>query len=470
MLLLGLLPASMSAQISISATGADPDSSAMLDIQSTNKGLLTPRMTEVQRDAISGPATGLLIYQTDGKTGFYYNEGTPASPAWVRIGTEEPVKDARTPIDSVAHFDTYGSVGYANYVITEPGTYYLTQNVSISQTGAFGIVIAADHVFLDLNGFALIGDRVRTGNNRSYPPNPGGSGDAIHLDGARSFIHIKNGSIENWQGNGISGTQTEASIFQSIHVSEAGRYGIELGDQNLMMECVVRRTYLGGFSTGIYSTLLYCKGFITGGDGFDIGSYSKLEQCMANGNANEGIDVSQDCSVVLCHSTENEGRGIRAGLDCLINQSVASDNEQSGIEVSSDCIVANSACFHNGDFIISTLTDSTIYSGIRIVGNGGFIYNNQCIGNHFAGISGIASTSTQDTKVQSNWVMDNEYVGILMVKSGGLVIQNYVSGTANGPGYRFRSTTNHGPIIQVKGAGVLSTVTHADHPFANYNN
>ncbi|MDD3756516.1 MAG: hypothetical protein PHD90_08765, partial [Bacteroidales bacterium] len=43
-----------------------------------------PRMTKSQRDAISSPATSLIIYQTDNTPGFYYNAGTPSSPNWVR--------------------------------------------------------------------------------------------------------------------------------------------------------------------------------------------------------------------------------------------------------------------------------------------------------------------------------------------------------------------------------------------------
>ncbi len=62
--------------VAINTTGNDPDTSAMLDVSSTTKGLLIPRMTQAQRTAIASPATGLLVFQTDGSAGFYYYYGT----------------------------------------------------------------------------------------------------------------------------------------------------------------------------------------------------------------------------------------------------------------------------------------------------------------------------------------------------------------------------------------------------------
>jgi len=73
-------------QMAINNDGSLPDASAMLDIKSNTKGLLAPRMTLAQRNAIVTPATGLTIYQTDGIPGLYYNSGTPAVPAWALVG------------------------------------------------------------------------------------------------------------------------------------------------------------------------------------------------------------------------------------------------------------------------------------------------------------------------------------------------------------------------------------------------
>jgi hypothetical protein len=54
---------------------ATPNTSAQLDMTSTSKGLLIPRMTAAQRTGIASPATGLLVYQTEAPVGFYYFDG-----------------------------------------------------------------------------------------------------------------------------------------------------------------------------------------------------------------------------------------------------------------------------------------------------------------------------------------------------------------------------------------------------------
>ena len=49
------------------------DTSAMLDVKSTTKGMLIPRVTTTQRNAIYQPATGLLVYDTDSSSFFFFN-------------------------------------------------------------------------------------------------------------------------------------------------------------------------------------------------------------------------------------------------------------------------------------------------------------------------------------------------------------------------------------------------------------
>lgn len=64
----------------INNSGAAPHNSAMLDVSSSSKGILIPRMTEAQREAIGAPAEGLMVYQTDEAEGFWYFDGISWNP------------------------------------------------------------------------------------------------------------------------------------------------------------------------------------------------------------------------------------------------------------------------------------------------------------------------------------------------------------------------------------------------------
>lgn len=59
-----------------------PNTTALLDLTSTSKGFLPPRMTAAQRMAIATPAEGLLLFQTDGVKGYYYY----INAAWTSLG------------------------------------------------------------------------------------------------------------------------------------------------------------------------------------------------------------------------------------------------------------------------------------------------------------------------------------------------------------------------------------------------
>lgn len=70
-----------SQSLSVNTDGSSADSSAILDVKSSTKGVLIPRVTIAQKNAIVLPAVGLLVYQTDSDSGFYYYNGT----AWLLL-------------------------------------------------------------------------------------------------------------------------------------------------------------------------------------------------------------------------------------------------------------------------------------------------------------------------------------------------------------------------------------------------
>jgi microcystin-dependent protein len=107
----------MSQNVAINADASEPDASAMLDVKSTSKGLLTPRMTATQRAAISSAATGLLVYQTDGSAGYYYYDGS----SWLQISSSAT---ATTPAGVIQQYAA----------ATAPTGYLLCDGSTVSRT------------------------------------------------------------------------------------------------------------------------------------------------------------------------------------------------------------------------------------------------------------------------------------------------------------------------------------------------
>ena len=101
-----LLTATTYAQIGIN--NETPDASAALDITSTTGGLLVPRMTNAQRQAISNPAAGLQIFVTDFEGGrFMFYDGTE----WGTLSFTEKRPDAPT-IGTASAGNTQATVSF----------------------------------------------------------------------------------------------------------------------------------------------------------------------------------------------------------------------------------------------------------------------------------------------------------------------------------------------------------------------
>jgi hypothetical protein len=99
--------AGFSQNVGINSSGNRPDTSAMLDIASTSKGMLIPRVSLTSltdASTILTPATSLLVYNTNTSTsvtlgvGYYFNSGTSGSPVWQKlVATSDTVVKSVTP-------------------------------------------------------------------------------------------------------------------------------------------------------------------------------------------------------------------------------------------------------------------------------------------------------------------------------------------------------------------------------------
>ena len=80
--------------VAINNNNTDPHPSAILDLTSTDKGILIPRMTEVDKMAISILTDGLMIYQTSGTDpGFYFYDGSAWKPLDGTVNTLDDLTD-----------------------------------------------------------------------------------------------------------------------------------------------------------------------------------------------------------------------------------------------------------------------------------------------------------------------------------------------------------------------------------------
>ena len=88
--------------VAINVIGASPNPSAIFDVDvipNYNRGMLIPRMTDAQRTAIvtlPRAAQGLVVYQTDGTEGFYYNTSITTTPNWVYLSSTGPTGPSGT--------------------------------------------------------------------------------------------------------------------------------------------------------------------------------------------------------------------------------------------------------------------------------------------------------------------------------------------------------------------------------------
>lgn len=112
---------------------ATPNASAALDVSSTAKGMLVPRMTSAQRTAISSPAQGLLVFQTDGtQPGFYYNASTTTTASWLWLPDKAGAGDnlgngtATTAVKLAGN--TLSNNGTGGISITDAGQVTVTGN------------------------------------------------------------------------------------------------------------------------------------------------------------------------------------------------------------------------------------------------------------------------------------------------------------------------------------------------------
>jgi parallel beta-helix repeat protein len=229
----------------------------------------------------------------------------PVAPTMKTLVEVEP----RTAVNSLPGSAT------AVRVISLPGSYYLTADIT-GVSGKHGIEITtAGSVSLDLRGFRVTG--------------VGGSLTGIQSAGEGA---VSNGAISGWS--------------TGVHVCQ---------------NAILKDLRVSGCNTGIS----VCRGQVTGcvaqqnQTGF-LGFNALFRDCAATSNTATGFDISNGSSVMNCVASLN-ARGISASSGCTISNCTLHDNSINGIQVAVDCrVVGNHVDYSGADGILAYSAGNTI--------------------------------------------------------------------------------------------------------------
>jgi len=351
------------------------------------------------------------------------------------------------------------------YIINNPGSYFLSANLAI--TKSVGIKIVAANVSLDLCGFQLAGAGTSTF-----------TGIAVAGSGA----WIGNGSLLSLQyGVNVTGAATACTLSRvraaqcasvglslprdsivELCVADNNGYGISGSANCVLRDCTASSNTQTGFFADAGSTLTRCTGSANGFSGISTQGHCTLTECVALSNASAaapgiaGILVGSSCVLQRCISAYNRVTyGISMGvgtsvIDCSVssNTGSAADARSSGIEAADGCLISGCTVIYNAgsantasngvgiacsgqgtrveNCVVYSNTGSGIsildsrcavkgcelsangFDGITVTGSSTSISENRCVGNN----NGIHVVSGSAHVVERNHLLDNAVNGL----------------------------------------------------------
>jgi len=347
----------------------------------------------------------------------------------------------------------------SQYVISQPGSYYLTGPIT-GVSGKKGIKVLAANVSIDLCGFGMDGAGV--------------GDDAIFAGVFSGGLSVRNGVISNWVKEAVDYFGNPGVRLEGLQVrGSAAGWGLVVGPGSTIVNCTVQTSVVGivassncsvldcviegnvsgGISVGNACTLTRCTvvGGTTGPSyGFVCGNGCTLQSCTARGNLGYGIDAGDDCTIIGCTATANS-QGIRVNSGGTV-QGCTSARNTGGHGIFS---------FAGGTLIRGCTATANGADGIRVSSNC-YVIENTCTGNGTqVGTAGSGIfTSGSNNRIDSNITMGN-YFGVALNGTGNLMVRNVSSGNTNGPN-QLIAGNRWAQVINNPAAGFVST-----DPWAN---
>jgi parallel beta-helix repeat protein len=289
----------------------------------------------------------------------------------------------------------------ALHVISQPGSYYLTGNLT-GVSGRDGILITASNVTLDLSGFTLTGV-------------PGSKRGIYYTVGLQGVV-IVNGTVTAWGEGGVYTTGGGyGGRMERIHANANNGDGIVVNNSMIVSNCSATDNTGNGIETFTSAAVTNCTASRNGNHGLATTVGGIFTDCVAYDNAGNGFTATFTSSTIeRCVASRNGGHGFSLSSNSKISFCNAYENGLNGIVVSSNCRAFSNHCTSNGQ-------DAAGGAGIRVNGSDNRIEGNVCntsdrgidVGN--AGNVVIRNTCTGNG---TNWlIIANNVVGPIIDRS-----------------------------------------------------
>src|SRR5256885_6039132 len=337
----------------------------------------------------------------------------PPAPTMKKLDEIEPRTNLQA-IPAPPGVDT-GNADY-QFIITQPGSYYLSANLAVTKTN--GIQINAEGVTLNLNGF-----QVARGS--------GSGGDGIQISVAAHRISVLNGSIKGFALgiNSINSTSgARGSKLRELDVSGCTSTAILGGPGAVLESCRVHdNTGTNGISCGIACNLTNCtasNNTVTYAIAAGVGA--NLINCAASNNTcSFGIYADSGSSVTHCNvlgntSTDTYSAGISTATGCTITASTAYGNYSNNATLSSSTGVGFD--LGSGNTIQGCTAANNRGDGIRLL-NFTLARGNNCTSNGSSGDGAGIHAISFSNRIEANNVVINDR-GIDVDGPGNVIIQN----------------------------------------------
>lgn len=307
-----------------------PNASSVLDLSSTTKGMLAPRMTAVQKNAIASPATGLLIYQTDGVANFYYYDGSQwlmmldANRGWSTtgnanlvdgtnfIGTTDLVpltlkvnNEKSGLIDPINSITTFGyQSGYVNTAANS--TFFGNLSGKANTTGTGNSAFGSSSLTICNTGTnnSAFGTLTLTANTTGFDNSAFGyNALKTNITGAQNTA-MGSGALFTSTGNGNS-----AFGQNSLYTNGAGTYNSGFGVNSLRLSTTGSRNVGQGYLSLEHNT--------TGSDNTGIGYNAGVTNTTGSNNTciGSGSNVG---GVALTNATALGYSSTVSSSNCLV--------------------------------------------------------------------------------------------------------------------------------------------------------